>query len=94
LILRNMVDLEDCDDELESEVHSECSNYGPVDRVIVHQQIDTETNTGCVKVFVQFTTADAVDRAIQALNGRFFAGRQITAEVYDNEAFLMNDFSL
>ncbi|THD19066.1 putative fuse-binding protein-interacting repressor siahbp1 [Fasciola hepatica] len=94
LILRNMVDLDGCDDELESEVHGECSNYGPVDRVIIHQEIDPETNTGCVKVFVQFVDQQSVGLAIEALHGRFFAGRQITAEPYDIQAFLMNDYSL
>ncbi|TPP64975.1 Poly(U)-binding-splicing factor PUF60 [Fasciola gigantica] len=63
-------------------------------RVIIHQEVDPETNTGCVKVFVQFVDQQSVGLAIEALHGRFFAGRQITAEPYDIQAFLMNDYSL
>ncbi|KER24928.1 hypothetical protein T265_07497 [Opisthorchis viverrini] len=93
LILRNMVGPEDCDDELEGEVTAECSRYGGVQRVIVHQEPDPSTNTLIVKVFVQFDSVQAVQNAVQALNGRFFAGRQIVAEHYDLHAFTQNDLS-
>ncbi|CAH8575212.1 unnamed protein product [Dicrocoelium dendriticum] len=93
LVLRNMVGPEDCDDELEDEVVGECSQYGHVERVLLHQQLDTQTNTIIVKVFVHFSTYDAVQRAVEALNGRYFARRQIIAEPYDLHAFASNDFS-
>ncbi|CAL8078405.1 unnamed protein product [Calicophoron daubneyi] len=93
LVLRNMVGPEDCDEELEVEVASECSKYGSVERVIIHQETDSETNAIIVKVFVRFSLLDSVHNAISALNGRYFAGRQITAEPYDVQAFMENDLS-
>ncbi|KAF5397148.1 Poly-U binding splicing factor b [Paragonimus heterotremus] len=93
LVLRNMVGPEDCDDELQGEVTSECSRYGAVERVVIHQQLDPQTNEFIVKVFVHFSTLEAVHNAVEALNGRFFAGRQIRAEPYDLGAFAINDFS-
>ena len=38
VVLRNMVTLDDIDEDLEDEVTSECSRYGNVSRVYVHQE--------------------------------------------------------
>ena len=40
-VLRNMVDPDEIDEELEDEVTSECESYGPVDRVIIYQVRDS-----------------------------------------------------
>lgn len=34
-----------------------------------------------------------VEKAVSALNGRFFGGRLLTAEKYDQEMFIANDLS-
>ncbi|CAH8450522.1 unnamed protein product [Schistosoma haematobium] len=93
LILRNMVGPEDCDDELEGEVAGECSKYGSVEKVLIHQGSAHETNEEFVNIFVVFSDPCSVHNAANALNKRYFAGRQITAEPYDVEAFMMNDLS-
>ncbi len=46
-----------------------------------------------VKIFVEFKTAQASLAAISSLNGRFFAGRKVQAEVYDQTAFNSRDYS-
>ncbi|KAH8854135.1 Poly(U)-binding-splicing factor PUF60-B [Schistosoma japonicum] len=93
LILRNMVGPEDCDDELEGEVAGECSKYGSVEKVLIHQDSAHETNEEFVNIFVVFSDQCSVQNAANALNKRYFAGRQITAEPYDIQAFMMNDLS-
>lgn len=42
--------------------------------------------------FIQFLFSE-VERAVAALNGRFFGGRMLTAEKYDQEMFNSNDLS-
>lgn len=56
MILRNMVGVEDMDDELENEVVDECSRYGSVQRVVIYQekQSDEDDAEVLVKIFVEF----------------------------------------
>lgn len=41
----------------------------------------------------QDSMASETHKAIQALNGRWFAGRKVVAEVYDQERFDNSDLS-
>ena len=43
-------------------------------------------------LFLYFLPAEA-DKAIKALNGRYFGGRVVTAEVYDEDKFEANDLT-
>lgn len=92
LILRNMVGPDECDDELENEVAEECCNYGAVERVVIYQELD-ENGELIIKIFVVFQESESVDRATTALNGRYFACRQVIAERYDLEKFDANDLT-
>ena len=38
MVLRNMVNADDVDEELEGEVTDECGKYGVVNRVIIYQE--------------------------------------------------------
>ncbi|KAM5194586.1 poly(U)-binding-splicing factor PUF60-like isoform 2-T2 [Mantella aurantiaca] len=95
LVLRNMVDPKDMDDDLEGEVTEECGKFGSVNRVIIYQEKQGEEEDAEVigKIFVEFSMASETDKAIQALNGRWFAGRKVVAEVYDQERFDNSDLS-
>ncbi|KTF94240.1 hypothetical protein cypCar_00035755, partial [Cyprinus carpio] len=46
-----------------------------------------------VKIFVEFSMASEMNKAIQALNNRWFGGRKVIAEVYDQERFENSDLS-
>ena len=51
---------------------------------------------GCepiVKIFVQFADPDGAELAKKELGGRFFAGRKINAQTYDETAFEMKDYT-
>lgn len=95
MVLRNMVDPKDIDDDLEGEVTEECGKFGAVNRVIIYQEKQGEEEDAeiIVKIFVEFSMASETHKAIQALNGRWFGGRKVVAEVYDQERFDNSDLS-
>jgi len=57
MVLKNMVGVEDLDEDLESEVTEECSKYGEVEKAIVYQERQSEADDAevHVKIFVLFT---------------------------------------
>ncbi|KAJ8272708.1 hypothetical protein GJAV_G00092480 [Gymnothorax javanicus] len=95
MVLRNMVGPEDIDDDLEGEVTEECGKFGAVNRVIIYQEKQGEEEDAevIVKIFVEFSAAAEMNKAIQALNNRWFGGRKVIAEVYDQERFDNSDLS-
>ncbi|KAI3374823.1 hypothetical protein L3Q82_021037 [Scortum barcoo] len=98
MVLRNMVALAlttlTCDD-LEGEVTEECGKFGQVKRVIIYQERQGEEDDAdiIVKIFVEFSEAAEMNRAIQALNQRWFGGRKVLADIYDQERFDCSDLS-
>ena len=95
MVLKNMVGPDDIDDDLEGEVTEECGKFGQVKRVIIYQERQGEEDDAdvIVKIFVEFSEATEMNRAIQALNHRWFGGRKVLAEVYDQERFENSDLS-
>ncbi|XP_055057830.1 poly(U)-binding-splicing factor PUF60a isoform X8 [Paramisgurnus dabryanus] len=95
MVLRNMVGPEDIDDDLEGEVTEECGKFGAVNRVIIYQEKQGEEEDAevIVKIFVEFSAASEMNKAIHALNNRWFGGRKVIAEVYDQERFENSDLS-
>ncbi|KAG0168133.1 hypothetical protein DFQ30_005170 [Apophysomyces sp. BC1015] len=72
--------------DLESDVKDECLQYGDVDHIHVN-----EDSLG--EVFLKFGKVDSAEKAVKALNGRWFGGKQITA-TYVPEAIYNAKFSL
>ncbi|CAK9253416.1 unnamed protein product [Sphagnum jensenii] len=95
IVLRNMIGIEDLDDELESEVTDECGKYGLVNRVIIYQERQSEEEDAeiIVKIFVEFSAPSEAIKGRDALNGRFFGGRVVKAELYDQILYDDNDLS-
>ncbi len=98
VILRNMVGPEDVDDLLKEEIQDECSKFGVVERVIIYneKQTDNEEDDSAdviVKIFVEFSLAAETEKAKDALNGRYFGGRLVRAELYDQALFDHGDLS-
>ena len=79
VLLRNMFDPEEEEGEewakeLEDDVKGECeSKYGHV----VHISLDPNTKGD---IYLKFDRVSGGENAIQGLNGRFFGGRQISAQ--------------
>lgn len=98
VILRNMVGPEDVDEMLKEEIQEECSKFGVVERVIIYneKQTDNEEDENAViivKIFVEFSLACETEAARDALNGRYFGGRVVKAELYDQALFDHGDLS-
>ena len=95
VVLRNMVAPEDVDDDLQDEISDECSKFGEVERVIIYQEKQSEEDNApvIVKIFVEFKVAASAKRAKEALHGRFFGGRVVTADIYDQDLFDHSDLS-
>lgn len=95
VVLRNMVSIEEVDADLEEEVTEECSRFGEVNKVIIYQEKQGEEDTAevIVKIFVQFTKSEEADAAQNALNGRWFGGRTIQAQIYEEEKWRAQDYT-
>ncbi|CAB0005642.1 unnamed protein product [Nesidiocoris tenuis] len=96
VILRNMVAPEDVDESLQEEIQEECTKYGTVDRVIIYNEKQSEDDDNpdiIVKIFVEFSKMREAEAAQESLNGRFFGGRRVKAELYDQSLFDHSDFS-
>ncbi|EDV50168.2 poly(U)-binding-splicing factor half pint isoform X1 [Drosophila erecta] len=98
IILRNMVGPEDVDETLQEEIQEECSKFGTVSRVIIFNEKQTENEDDdeaeiIVKIFVEFSAGAEAVRGKEALDGRFFGGRRVVAELYDQGIFDQGDLS-
>jgi len=87
ILLTNMFD-PDSDDarssgfirDIEDDVKSECSKYGNV----AHISADKYSHG---QVYVKFEAPSGAQRAINALQGRYFGGQQISAEFVDPKEY-------
>lgn len=95
IVLRNMVTPDEVDEELQEEISEECSKFGEVERVIIYQERQSEEEEAeiIVKILVEFKEAKSTKAARNALNGRFFGGRIVTCEIYDQDLYDHSDFS-
>nr|XP_006817842.1 PREDICTED: poly(U)-binding-splicing factor PUF60-like [Saccoglossus kowalevskii] len=95
MVLLNMVSIEDLDDELEGEVTEECGKFGNVSRVIIYQEKQGEEEDAevIIKIFVEFSLPSEAETAIASLNGRWFGGRLVKGETYDQAKFDAGDLS-
>jgi len=88
LLLKNMVEPQDVDEDLETEITSEVAKYGLIEKVVIFQE-----KASVVKIFILFQTSTDSTKAMNMLNGRFFGGRKIQALYYDETAFIRKDFT-
>ena len=95
VILRNMVSIEDVDEVLQEEITEECSRYGAVEHVIIYQEKQSEDDDAevVVKIFVEFSKVQEAEAAKDSLNGRYFGGRLVKADIYDKNLYDHNDLS-
>lgn len=95
VVLRNMVTVEEIDDDLEEEITEECSRFGPVNRVIIYQEKQSEAEDAevIVKIFVEFGKLSEAEAAKNALNGRYFGGKVIQVGIYDEDKYRAQDYT-
>lgn len=98
VILRNMVGPEDVDETLQEEIQEECSKFGVVERVIIYKEKQTDSDDDddsdiIIKIFVEFSASNEAEKARGVLNDRYFGGRLVKAELYDQALFDHGDLS-
>lgn len=94
LILENIVGPGEVDESLDEEIGIECSKFGEVLSVLIFEVTEKEYPPDkAVRVFVEFDTQVAADKALQELNGRYFGGRSILVDYYDQKRFDSNDLA-
>lgn len=95
VVLKNMVGPEDVDEDLQEEIEEECGKYGEVERVIIYQEKQGEDDKApvIVKIFVEFKDSSSARKAKEALHNRFFGGRVLIAQIYDQELYENQDLS-
>ncbi|KAK0410694.1 hypothetical protein QR680_005279 [Steinernema hermaphroditum] len=89
ICLKNMIGPEEIDAELENEVKDECSKFGRVEDVVIVEHAASNS----VKIFVRFGECAEADKARQELDKRWFGGRQITAQLYDQALYDHEDYT-
>ncbi|KAF4145290.1 RNA recognition motif-containing protein [Phytophthora infestans] len=88
VLLQNMVGPGEVDDELQEEVKEECSEkYGPVTRCVIYEVTGRVSPEEAVRIFVQFRDTEDATKALMGLHGRFFGGRKVKAEYFDEAKF-------
>jgi len=83
VILKHMFDHKDFErdpaliNEIKLDLRGECENFGEVKKVLI---FDRNPEGVCS---ILFTEPEYADKCIEALNGRYYAGRIVSAVVYD-----------
>ncbi|KAL7750931.1 hypothetical protein RI367_003510 [Sorochytrium milnesiophthora] len=93
VLLTNMVAPADVDDALRTETADECRKYGKVVSCVVHQ-LQHRPDDQAVRIFVEFDSEAAAQRARTDLHGRYFAGRKVSAQRYDHTSFKRGIYTL
>ncbi|CAB4442080.1 unnamed protein product [Rhizophagus irregularis] len=89
ILLTNMVGPGEVDDTLQEETADECNEkYGTVERCLIYEVPHRKLpDDEAVRIFVKFEDIVAAIRAKKDLNGRFFGGRQVSAQFFDEQRF-------
>jgi len=87
VLLKNMVGRGEVDEMLAEECKQECSKYGPVNTCVIFEVSEDCPVEEAVRTFVFFERQESAVKAFRDMNGRFFGGRQITANFFDETKF-------
>ncbi|KAG0019833.1 hypothetical protein BGZ80_005195 [Entomortierella chlamydospora] len=76
------------DDTLQEETAGECEKYGSVVRCLIFEvQNGKVPPEEAVRIFVKFGAIPSAERALRDLDGRFFGGRQVHCQFFDERRF-------
>ncbi|KAJ2745661.1 hypothetical protein GGI20_001986 [Coemansia sp. BCRC 34301] len=89
VLLENVVSgRSEVDDELAADMEGEGSKCGAIAKVVVHIASENEQHVASeVSIFLQFKEAASAVRAVELFDGRWFAGRQVAASLFDFERY-------
>ena len=89
LILMNMLTFDDIMDNSEykdiiEDIRDECAKFGEVITISIPRAPDAQGYAGPAKVYVEFSTRESCDKALNSLAGRKFLDRTIIAAYYNH----------
>ncbi|KAF9150803.1 hypothetical protein BG015_007388 [Linnemannia schmuckeri] len=88
ILLTNMVGPGEVDDTLQEETAAECEKFGAVVRCLIFEvQNGKVPPEEAVRIFVKFGAKESAERALKDLHGRFFGGRQVRGQFFDETRF-------
>lgn len=94
IILTNVVAPGNVDESLDEEIGEECSKYGEVESVLIFEVTDPlYPPDKAVRIFVQFENLASATAALKELHGRYFAGRVVSADYFDQDRFDAQDIA-
>ncbi|KAF9578940.1 hypothetical protein BGW38_005016 [Lunasporangiospora selenospora] len=83
-----MVGPGEVDELLQEETAAECEKFGKVVRCLIFEvQKGKVPPEEAVRIFVKFATLPSAERALGELDGRFFGGRQVRGQFFDEKKF-------
>ncbi|KAI8053425.1 hypothetical protein BDF22DRAFT_733650 [Syncephalis plumigaleata] len=89
--IANAVTAGEADDTLSEELEEECRRFDVVTRI--HIEVDDDT-AGAAYIFVQFADVSGAQQAVKMLHGRWFGGRQLAVDLYNQYAFIRCNYRL
>lgn len=88
ILLTNMVGPGEVDDALQEETAAECEKFGAVVRCLIFEIKNRNVAPEeAVRIFVKFGAKESAERALKDLHGRFFGGRQVRGQFFDEARF-------
>ena len=88
IVLTNLVGSpQEVDDDLGVEVKEECSRYGQVEHLLIFDDVNQATQKVDVKFFILYSNLGGAMKAVEKLNGRYFAKRKISCKFYHEALF-------
>lgn len=88
ILLTNMVGPGEVDDGLQEETAAECEKFGAVVRCLIFEIKNRNVSPEeAVRIFVKFGAKESAERALKDLHGRFFGGRQVRGQFFDEARF-------
>ncbi|MES1902596.1 MAG: Poly(U)-binding-splicing factor puf60 [Paramarteilia canceri] len=103
VLLQNIIDGdEQVDDELHAEIQEECMRHASVKKVVISVQeitmAESEGNPAqlqnTINVFVELASNEDAKKLLNVMSGRYFAGRRISARLYDQELYDQNHLKI
>lgn len=94
IVLHNLVGPGEVDDYLTTETSNECEKYGTVMKCEVHESRSEKNPEEAVKLYVKFRYQEHALKALMDIDGRYFGGREVKADYYNELAFDRGDFRL
>ncbi|KAI8053845.1 hypothetical protein BDF22DRAFT_733239 [Syncephalis plumigaleata] len=89
--IANAVTAGEADNTLNEELEEECRRFNVVTRI--HIEVDDDT-AGAAYIFVQFDDVSGAQQAVKMLYGRWFGGRQLAADFYNQDASIQGNYRL